>query len=246
MGDLVPLVRTGRRPWPTAPSPAGDRLRVEADLAGTATLKDVVESLGVPHCEVGSVIGDLDGLDRPVGDGCRAVVNPVTPFALQDPRFLCDRHLGRLARLLRMLGFDTLHDPDWTEAEVARRCLVGKRTVLSGHRALLKRRTLDRAMLIREDDPFLQAEAVILRFGLAGRAKLFGRCSHCNGEIVPVAKSDVADRIPPLTSAWLDEYRRCTGCGKLYWEGTHTRKLGPRLADMLRRCGERINPPPPA
>ncbi|MBU2502305.1 Mut7-C ubiquitin/RNAse domain-containing protein [bacterium] len=240
-GDLVPLVRTGRRPWPVVRSGAGERASVRLELAGPAALKDVVESLGVPHCEIGVVTGDLTRLEDPVADGFRVAVGPAPPRILADPRFLCDGHLGRLARLLHMTGFDTLHDPAWTEAELARRGTNQGRTVLSRHRALLKRRSLKRAMLVRSDDPFLQLGEVLVRYRLADRAQLFARCSACNGCLVPVARADVADRIPPRTSAWLDEYSICSGCGKLYWLGTHALKIRPRLERLIDDCRRQVN-----
>ena len=233
MGHLAPLVRAGRRPWPVVRSVAGDRAAVGVELAGPASLKDLVESLGVPHCEVGGVTGDLSSLEDPVRDGLRVVVEHAPPRFLADPRFLCDGHLGRLARLLRMTGFDTLHDPAWSEPEVARRGTNQGRTVLSRHRALLRRRNLELAMLVRADDPFLQLGEVLVRYRLADRAQMFARCSVCNGCLVPSAREDVADRIPPRTAAWLDDYSTCSGCGKLYWMGTHALDIGPRLERLI-------------
>ncbi len=199
-----------------------------------AGLKDLVESVGIPHCEIGTIGGDLSSPDGLVGDGCRVTVAAAQPFFLRDARFLCDGHLGRLARWLRLLGFDTLWDPAWREAEVARRGVNEGRTVLSRSLALLKRRELTRAMLVRPDDPREQVRQVAIRFGLAGRERSFSRCSVCNGEIEPVAKADVLPLIPPKTAAWLDDYYRCTGCGKLYWEGTHTGPLRAAFPNMPR------------
>lgn len=228
------LVRArGRRGCAASPPDATGRIRIALSLPAPASLKDAVASLGVPHCEIGTVGGDLAGLDDQVRAGCRVEVGPVAPFFLDDPRFLCDGHLGRLARLLRLLGFDTLHDPGWAEAEVARRGLNEGRTVLSRSLDLLMRRALTRAMLIRADDPFLQVGEVAARFRLAGRTRMFGRCSVCNGPIAPVAKADVLARIPPKTAAWLDVYYECRGCGKLYWEGTHVGGLAARLTAAI-------------
>jgi len=232
---LAGLMRLRRgRPGVAVGSRSPEGITLLVMLPAPAALKDVVESMGVPHCEIGAVSGDLDGLDELVFDGCRTHLAPAAPAALIDPRFLCDGHLGRLARLLRLLGFDTLWNTRWPEAEIARRGVNEGRTVLSGNLALLKRKELTRAMLVRADDPVEQTRQVVARFLLAGRARLMGRCSTCNGEIRPVAKVDVLERIPPKTAAWLNEYFICAGCGKLYWEGTHLQGLEDMLNRILR------------
>lgn len=225
--DLAPLLPA-----------AADRKtgRVSRVLPGPTSVKDAVEALGVPHCEIGAVTapdGSPRPLDAPVADGDRLLVTGVDRLPPGDARFLCDRHLGALARLLRTLGFDTAWSRRAGEAELVRRGLNEGRIVLSGSRALLKRRDLARAMLVRSDDPDAQAVAVVRRFGLAGRAAPFGRCPRCNGEVRAVPKAEVADRIPPKTARWLDDYFLCAGCSQLYWEGTHVTALRARLAGIL-------------
>lgn len=210
--------------------------RVVRHLPGTTSVKDAIEAIGVPHCEIGSVgdtAGRLRRLDAPVRDGDVLAVAPVLAADPGDARFLCDRHLGKLARLLRTLGFDTAWHRSAGEAEVARRGLNEGRIVLSSHRALLKRRELARAMLIVDDDPDRQARAVVTRYDLAPLARPFGRCPRCNGAVAEVPKADVAARIPPRTAAWLDVYYVCADCDQLYWEGTHVTSLRARLAAIL-------------
>lgn len=231
LAGLVRIKRS-RRAVVRRAEPGGTAVAVLAPQ--TAALKDIVESLGVPHCEIGSVTGDLSDLDDRADTDAAVTLFPAGPRDLADPRFLCDGHLGRLARLLRLLGFDTMWDPAWGEAGIARRGVKEDRTVLSGSRSLLKRRELVQAMLVGPDDPVLQARQVAARFRLAPRVRLFGRCSVCNGEIRPVAKEAVRDRIPPKTAAWLDAYYLCEGCGKLYWEGTHKRPLQDLLGGICR------------
>ncbi|MCP4571514.1 MAG: twitching motility protein PilT [bacterium] len=210
--------------------------RVVRRLPGPTSVKDAIEAAGVPHCEIGRVVDDgggARGLEAPVADGDVLAVSPVRQADPGDARFLCDGHLGALARLLRTLGFDTAWRPQAHEAEIARRGLNEDRIVLSGHRALLKRRELVRAMLVIDDDPDRQAAAVVRRYGLASRARPFGRCPRCNGLVSEVAKADVAHRIPPRTAAWLDVYYVCADCDQLYWEGTHVTALRARLDRIL-------------
>lgn len=229
--DLADLLRPGG-----ARRAAGVR-RV---LPVPTSIKDAIEALGVPHCEIGAVTaadGSPRDLDDSVADGDRLRVSGVERADPGRARFLCDGHLAALARLLRSLGFDTAWDPAWGQAEIARRGLNEDRIVLSGSRALLKRRLLGPAMLIRDDEPQAQATAVVRRYGLAGRAVLFARCPRCNGRVQPVAKAAVAARIPPKTARWLDAYHACADCGQLYWEGTHITALRARLGRILSAAG---------
>lgn len=210
--------------------------RVRRVLAAPTSLKDAVEALGVPHGEIARITA-ADGRERPladlVRDGDELLVVGVEHADPGPARFLCDRHLGALARGLRLLGFDTAWSRSWPEAEIARRGLNEGRVVLSGSRALLKRRLLGPSMLVVDDDPDAQLLAVLRRFNVADRAALFGRCPACNGEVRPVAKDEVAGRIPPRTARWLDDYFLCAACDRLYWEGTHVAALRPRLEALL-------------
>jgi len=148
--------------------------------------------------------------------------------------FVCDSHLGRLARLLRLMGYDTLWQLDWTEPAIVRRVVNERRVALSCSRSLLTRRELRGALLINSDQPDVQAAQVVRAFDLAPQIVLWGRCTRCNGLIRPVAKSLVADRIPPKTARWLDEYHLCADCDQLYWQGTHTAALTQRIARIVR------------
>ncbi len=150
------------------------------------------------------------------------------------PAFICDSHLGRLARLLRLLGFDTLWRLDWTEPAIVRLVVNGRRVALSRSRSLLTRRELRGSLLITSDQPDEQAAQVVRVFDLASDVQLWGRCTRCNGLIRPVDKDTVAQRIPPKTARWLDEYHLCVDCDQLYWQGTHTAALTAHVANIIR------------
>ena len=244
LGDLWRLAPRSR----LVAGPDGTPTALRKRLALPASVKDVLESLGLPHCEVGAVTADdpagvAVALSEVIAAPRTLVVAPARPRHLADARFLCDQHLGKLARLLRMVGFDTAWERTWLEPEVARRALNEGRVVLSRGRQLLKRKSLDRALLIRSDRPDDQLGEVLTRFRLAGDIRLPGRCSHCNGELVPVAKADVDARIPPLTRRWLDAYHVCRHCDQLYWEGTHILAIKQRLAGILAGLDRTDEPP---
>lgn len=222
-------------------------------LPGPTTVKDALENLGIPHTEVDLLlIGGLPvGFGHRVRDADRFEVHPVPPAEhaaaaappwpearlqprpLLRERFICDQHLGRLARLLRLLGFDTLYGNDWGETEIARIATRDNRAVLTCSRALLKRRSVEVGRLVRTRKVDAQACEVIERFGLTGRERPFTRCNLCNGELRPVPKSDVALRVPLRTRAWCDEYFLCAGCDHLYWPGTHVTRIRTRIARLF-------------
>jgi uncharacterized protein with PIN domain len=240
LGELIP------RSIPVYSPQYGNPTVVLRRLKEPTSLKDLIESLGIPHCEIGSIFSLVARRNRPLGaltiDGDVLKVRPARPRPLPEPRFLCDGHLGKLALLLRVMGFDTAWDPSWSEPRMARRGLNETRTVLSRSRSLLKRSDMDNAMLLRSGVPDEQAVEVLDRFLLAGQEQLFGRCSRCNGLLAEVTKVEVASRIPPKTAKWLDTYYLCRECNHLYWEGTHVSALRERLARILARCSSTEGP----
>lgn len=217
-GDLPDLVR-GRR-------------EIERRLPAPASLEDAIEALGIPHTEFGrltragapAVPGD------PVRDGATIEAWPTPPHDLDDARFVCDLHLGKLARLLRFCGFDTVWDRTLREPGLALLAAREGRAVLSRHRALLKRNAVNRGLLVRANDADTQLVEALRRFGLADRITSPGRCTRCNGELEPRRRDQVPVPIPPRTAAWLDRYWLCRDCGHLFWEGTHVARLQARVA----------------
>ena len=203
------------------------------------TVKDAIEALGVPHVEVDLILvdGASVGFDHRLRDGDRVSVYPVfesldiSPIVrlreapLRESAFVADVNLRRLARLLRLLGFDALHSNDFDDAELVEISAGEGRILLSRDRQLLKHGRVTHGYWVRSTDPIEQAREVVRRFDLAGSARPFSRCPACNGRLESVEKEAVADEIPPKTARWLDEYVRCEGCGKLYWRGTHFERL---------------------
>jgi len=213
------------------PALVGGRGQLTRRLPATTSVKDAIEAVGIPHVEVGAVtLDDAPAIltDRVV-DGVTLAAWPAEPRGLPDPRFLCDQHLGKLVRLLRFAGFDTVWDPALREPQLALLAARHGRTVLSRHRALLKRNQVASGLLIRSDHADEQLVEVLRRFRLAGRVAAVGRCTRCNGPLVATAKQDVPVPIPPLTAAWRDQYWLCAHCGHLFWEGTHVERLRRRV-----------------
>jgi uncharacterized protein len=202
---------------------------------GTPAVKDVIEALGVPHTEVDLVL--VDGVSvrfsHKLRGGERVAVYPMferidiapltrlRPAPLRTPRFVADVHLGRLARYLRLLGFDTRYDNRSADAALVRQSVTERRVLLSRDVGLLKHRVLTHAHYVRATDPALQLQEVVRALDLARRIRPFTRCMVCNGRVRRVRKASVAERLPPRVRDNIRRIARCTDCGRLYWAGAH-------------------------
>jgi uncharacterized protein with PIN domain len=215
---------------------------------GRPAVKDAIEALGVPHVEVELILAN--GRPAPFSyhlqDGDRIAVYPrfraldvsslgrLLPAMPDPPTFVCDVHLGKLTRLLRLVGLDVVSPPGAEDEELLAISLSEGRILLTRDRELLKHGRLKWGYFVRSEIPLKQAREVIRRFDLAGRLRPFTRCLECGGPLVPVKKEEVLEKIPPRTAAWLDEYVICERCGKLYWRGSHFGKLT-RLVEEISR-----------
>lgn len=205
------------------------------------SVKDAVEALGVPHVEIGrvSVDGRPAGLEETLRGGERVGVHPPTRAQLRQvgSRFVCDVHLGVLARRLRLLGFDTWYRTHADDDELARVAAVQQRVLLSRDRGLLKRRAVVNGYCPRSDAPDEQLAEVVRRYGLAGRLAPLTRCARCNGPLTDIDKAVVVDQLPPATRREHDHFARCTECGQVYWPGTHVPRIVTLLADAVADAG---------
>lgn len=214
------------------------RVRFRADQS----LAHIVEALGVPRFEVGEALADGEGWDLrlPPPDGATVELLPLKePIELPgERRFVLDVHLGRLARHLRLLGFDVEWRNDYDDLDLVRIALAQRRTVLSRDRGLLFRREFacdpGRGMLVRSRDTWTQLIEVCRRFGLASRFRPFSLCATCGAALEPARKSEVASLIPPIVAERYDEFFLCPVCGKAYWKGDHFRNLLPFIERLGR------------
>ncbi|MFV2197829.1 Mut7-C RNAse domain-containing protein [Nocardiopsis sp. LOL_012] len=203
---------------------------VRADHDGTASLGHVVQSLGVPLTEVGGLYTGGDRLPlahRPRPGQRVEVAAAARPQALpprfHPPRFLLDVHLGTLARRMRLLGIDTAYDNDRDDPSLLAQANAEHRVLLTRDRGLLLRRALRAGAHVRSHRPDEQLDDVLERF--APPLAPWTRCVHCNGPLAPVAKEEVAERIPAGTRATYDTFARCQVCRSVFWPGAHHDEL---------------------
>ncbi|GGY79163.1 Mut7-C RNAse domain-containing protein [Pseudoduganella plicata] len=204
--------------------------------ARAATVKHMVEALGVPHTEVGDIAvnGAPASLELLLEDGDSVVVPAVAPVVLPraEARFIADAHLGGLARLLRMAGFDTLYDNEIDDAEVEANAREAGRIALTRDRELLKRRGVLRGAYVHALKPAQQLREVFARYGLAAAMRPFSLCLACNVPLRKVPKAQVEEELPPSVRATQTDFLTCDRCGGVFWQGSHWRRMRALLDEL--------------
>jgi len=213
--------------------------RFEIELNRRTSVKDLIESLGVPHTEVEIILANGQSVDFSyiVRKRDDLSVYPmfesvdVTPLLklretpLRETRFVLDCHLGRLARYLRQFGFDTLYRNDYSDDELAEISASEHRILLTRDRSLLKRSIISHGYFIREFDPRKQLDEVVHRFDLRSQIIPFGRCTRCNGLVERVDKRTIEHRLEPKTRLYYNDFWQCSSCEQIYWEGSHVKHM---------------------
>jgi hypothetical protein len=218
---------------------AWKKKRFRLELNRRTSVKDLIESLGVPHTEVEVILANgvsvnfsyivKDSDDLSIYPMFESVdVSPILKLRdepLRETRFVLDCHLGRLARYLRQFGFDTLYRNDYNDDDLAEISSTQHRILLTRDRNLLKRSIITHAYFIRDHDPRKQLDEVIRRFDLKNRIIPFGRCTRCNGIVEEVDKTAIEDQLEPKTRKYFDTFWQCSSCGQIYWEGSHVKHM---------------------
>ena len=222
------------------------------DFKPTQSVKHLIENRGVPHTEVEIIL--VNGISVDFGylpaDGDRISVYPmferldVSPLLrlrerpLRDPRFLADAHLGRLARYLRLLGFDTLFYNDAGDQRLVEISVSERRVLLTRDRALLMHRALTHGCFIHAVAPVKQIEELFERLDLHRLVAPFTRCMECNGHLLRVEKREILSVLPKRAGQIYTEFWRCSDCAKIYWKGSHYRRLARFVRALAPSAGE--------
>jgi hypothetical protein len=211
------------------------------------SVKDMIESLNVPHPEVELIVvnGESVDFDYIVENADDIHVYPIThnadvypqlplrPTYADKPRFILDTHLGRLAAYLRMAGFDTLYRNDYPDDELAEVAYEENRILLTRDIGLLKRSLVIYGYFVRETNPQRRLIEIVQRYKLAEYTSPFARCTRCNGLLNAVEKADVLDELSDRTANHYDAFFQCEDCQQVYWRGSHYERMQSLIQEAI-------------
>jgi len=217
------------------------RKSIERSLTEKTSIKDVIESCGVPHPEVGLILLNGKAVDFDYGvtrDAQIEVYPPKTgyPHFEEKPpqvakvlRFVADGHLGKLTRNMRLLGFDVAYDCRADDRQLLAIMESENRALLTRDRRLLMHAVVQTGYCPRSQEPDEQTIEIIRRFDLFDWIAPFTRCLRCNAVLQAVTKTDIIEKLETLTKIYYEQFRRCTGCEQIYWSGSHFDRLQKRI-----------------
>jgi len=220
----------------------------EFSFKGQITVKDAIESLGVPHSAVDLVLvnGQSVAFSYKIRQGDQVSIYPefetfdISEIAmngkkpLRITRFFVDAHLGKLARDLRMLGFDTLFALGISDHEIISTASNEKRIILTRDRDLLKSDKVDHGYYVRATRSPGQLKEVLAKFDLFSQFKPFTRCLICNGELVETPLDKIRGAVNPDTASIFSIFFQCSLCNRIYWEGSHYEKMKKYIKNLCR------------
>ena len=223
--------------------------KVERRLSEKTSVKDVIESCGIPHPEVDLILVNGKAVDFAYTVTSDAEIE-LCPPGLQSSRlrekrlqvptimkFVADGHLGKLVRDLRLLGIDVAYDPVAEDRHLVEIASGNNRALLTRDRRLLMHAVVQHGYYLRSQNPLEQTIEVLRRFDLGSILSPFSRCLRCNALLESAEKEKVIGQLEPLTKIYYDEFRRCTGCAQVYWSGSHFTKLQKRLEQIRAKLG---------
>lgn len=226
--------------------PAQRKQTLQYRFNGAPGIKDPIEVFGIPHSEVDLIIvnGVSVGFNYKLQHADRVAVYPVfegldiSPIVklreapLRTIAFIADVNLGKLARLLRLFGFDASFSNSLSDREIVEIATEQRRTILTRDRRLLYAKAVTHGYWVRAVLPLAQLTEVVRRFDLYAQIKPFYRCTRCNGVIAAVPKSAVLHLLQPKTQKYYAVFYRCGDCGQIYWEGSHIDKIRKQFAEF--------------
>lgn len=206
---------------------------------GAPKVKDAIESYGIPHTEVDMILANGKSVDfnYKLKDNDRIAVYPkfesfdiskvtqIENAPLREIKFVLDVHLGKLAKYLRLMGFDTYYHNKLRDREIVEISKNENRIILTRDKGVLKYNEVTHGYYLRADDPGEQIKEIIHRFDLKGKVALFTRCMECNGQIKKVSKQQIESELLEKTKKYYSEFYQCENCKRIYWKGSHYEKM---------------------
>ena len=220
---------------------------IERQLTEKTSIKDVIESCGVPHPEVDLILIDDQpvGFDQTVANNARVDVFPVENHCTyraeqrlqitEISTFIADVHLGGLTRNLRLLGFDVAYSQNASDRQLLEIMKRENRALLTRDRRLLMHTIVQHGYFPRSQNADEQTVEVVRRFNVSELISPFTRCLRCNALLQKAEKTEIIDKLEPLTKIYYEEFRRCPGCKQIYWPGSHFPRLQKRIDEIRSR-----------
>lgn len=149
-------------------------------------------------------------------------------------KFTLDVHLGKLAKLLRLCGFDSYFDRDYDDQEIIRFSESANRIILTRDKQLLKSRDVTAGYCVRSQDPDEQLREVLQHFDLKDKVNPFSRCMECNSLLENVLKEKITEYLLPGTKVYYQNFKKCPGCARIYWEGSHYERMRKYITSVIK------------
>jgi len=211
------------------------------------TIKDIIESFGVPHTEVDLILVNSISVefDYHLTPNDRISVYPkfesfdiqeitkLRKSPLRNIKFILDVHLGKLAKYLRLLGFDTIYQNNMDDPSIVNQSKTEHRIILSRDIGLLKHNKVQHGYYVRSDAPKKQIKEIIQRFDLKNSINSFSRCLECNGVLKKINKTEIIERLDPTTRKYYKTFFICNTCDKIYWKGSHYQQMAKFLREIV-------------
>ncbi len=216
------------------------------EVLGSPSVKDTIEAIGVPHVEVDMILVNGKSVDFSylLQTDDRVSVYPIfesldispliklREYPLRKSCFILDVHLGKTSRTLRMLGFDSLYDNEFEDAEIVQIAKKENRIILTRDIGLLKRADATHGYWVRSTNSEEQVKEILKRFDLFSQITPFKHCMACNGSIQEVNKEEILHQLEPKTRKYYTEFYQCLSCKKIYWKGSHYEKMNVYLKEL--------------
>ncbi len=219
----------------------------EYSFAGPLKVHEAILSLHIPLSEVDLILvnGCSKGVDYWISNGDYISVYPVfesfnisslnslRPEPLRNSKFILDVHLGKLAKFLRMAGFDTLYSSTFKDAEIIDISVESGRIILTRDNGLLRSVKVKHGYYIRNIDPVKQFKEVVSKFDLGSQFKPMERCLKCNNLLEMAVKEELPGKIKPDILNRFSHFYTCRQCNHIYWHGSHYDRMKAFLKTII-------------